>query len=463
MGIIQAPVSLASQVGVIPATRKMVTTDNLATVTAAGYLNSVNLEGFPLSTNDVIEAFYSYNVNTQTGSYAQFGVSISGTGVITLTELSNPGDVLLPVVSGDFATFNGTTGQIKDAGYLPSDPVKTKVVMATGAVIANHIATYTDTAGTVGKDAATAINGGNIQAGLSGTAGTLASFPATVTTGSLVLKAVSNTGDTITTVSNDAMGQASVVNIPDPVNAVGQFLIGATATPFVSGNFPKNSGTAGLMVDSGIAVSALATTSTAVLLTPGADQTITVHSLTVAQGDVVAGSSGHQGVVAAFPAGASAGRLVLSAIGNTGNTDVTISNAIMGQASVITIPDPGAATAKFLLDSGTQAMAAGSQLTLAKANGTEAANAVTASGNAGVITTSSLTTAGGATYAITWTNTHISATSVIGLTIQGGTNNATQNITFTCVPGSGTATLTIYNNTAATSLNGTILIGYTVF
>lgn len=106
-------------------------------------------------------------------------------------------------------------------------------------------------------------------------------------------------------------------------------------------------------------------------------------------------------------------------------------------------------------------MAAGSQIILAKANGTEAANAVTASGNAGVITTSSLTTAGAATYVITWTNTFITATSVIGLTIQGGTNT-TQDINFKVVPGAGTATLTIYNLTAATALNGTILIGYSV-
>lgn len=106
-------------------------------------------------------------------------------------------------------------------------------------------------------------------------------------------------------------------------------------------------------------------------------------------------------------------------------------------------------------------MASGTQVILAKANGTEAANAVTASGNAGVITTSSLSTAGGSSYAITWTNTKISSSSVINLTIMGGTNT-TENITLKATAGSGTSTLTIYNNTAATALNGTILIGYTV-
>lgn len=97
-----------------------------------------------------------------------------------------------------------------------------------------------------------------------------------------------------------------------------------------------------------------------------------------------------------------------------------------------------------------------------KVNGAESSNAVTASGGAGVITTSSLTTAGAGSYAITWTNSLITSTSGIALQIVGGTNTV-QNITMTCVPGSGTATLTIYNNTAATQLNGTILISYLVY
>lgn len=96
-----------------------------------------------------------------------------------------------------------------------------------------------------------------------------------------------------------------------------------------------------------------------------------------------------------------------------------------------------------------------------KANGTEAANAVTASGTAGIITTSSLTTAGGASYEITWTNTFITTSSIILLTIMGGTNT-TENITLKATAGASTSTLTIYNNTAATALNGTILIGYQV-
>lgn len=101
------------------------------------------------------------------------------------------------------------------------------------------------------------------------------------------------------------------------------------------------------------------------------------------------------------------------------------------------------------------------QIILAKANGTEAANAVTASGNAGFITTSALTTAAGATYSITWTNTKITATSVIGLTIQGGTNTVFS-VQFSCVAGAGSATLVIRNIGPTDALNGTIVIGYSV-
>lgn len=113
----------------------------------------------------------------------------------------------------------------------------------------------------------------------------------------------------------------------------------------------------------------------------------------------------------------------------------------------------------LLLNAGANTMASTASIVMGKANGTEAANAVTASAQSGVITTSSLTTAAASSYAITWTNTFISATSSIQLTLMGGTNTV-KNITLEATAGAGTSTLTIYNNSAATALDGTILIGY---
>ncbi len=98
--------------------------------------------------------------------------------------------------------------------------------------------------------------------------------------------------------------------------------------------------------------------------------------------------------------------------------------------------------------------------TIVKANQTEAANAVTASGGAGLITTSALTTGAGLTYVITWTNTYISSSSVILLQHMGGTN--TKDVTFKVVKGTGSATITINNVDLLAALDGTILIGYLV-
>jgi hypothetical protein len=334
--IYQYPMPIPVTNGNYPQFKFAVFGDNLATITAAGYLNSSSIQaGIPLSNADVIMALYSFNQQTVAGTFGIFTVNIAtSTGQITLSEWTGTSGVLLPT-------------------------------------IANHLATYTNTTGTLGEDAATAINGGNIQAGLSGTAGTIASYPATAARGSLILAAVANTGNTATTISNVAMGQASVISIPDPVAATADFLLAPAA--LVNNNLIKANGTTGLVADAGIVA-----------------------------------------------------------------TNVMQVNAVNTMSGV-------------------------GQIILVKVNGTEAGNAVTASGNSGVITTSALTTAGGANYAITWTNTQISTTSVVGLTIQGGSNNATNNITFKCVPGAGSATLTIYNNTAATALNGTLLIGYTVF
>jgi len=103
----------------------------------------------------------------------------------------------------------------------------------------------------------------------------------------------------------------------------------------------------------------------------------------------------------------------------------------------------------------------GTLKSVTKANGTEATNAVTASGLVGVITTSALTTAAAGSYAITWTNTLIAATSSIQLTLMGGTNTM-KNVQLQVVPGAGSAVVTIYNLSAASALDGTIILAYTV-
>ena len=458
-GIIQLPTQLAGTPGVYPNFKYMVTADNLATITTAGYLNAINLEGSPITTNDIIQVLYSYDPVTETGTYLPLAVSISN-GVITLIPTSNAGEVVLPT-------------------------------------IANHIATYVNTAGKLSEDPATAISGGNISAGYEGVAGGFLSYSGTLNKGYLYLKHVANASSYATQISNASMGQTSTFTIPDPATATANFAVAPAA--LVNNNLIKASGTAGLVADSGIAASSVPTFTSPTIANHIAVFTNTTGNLgedaatAINAGNIQAGLSGTAGTVASFPATGTNGSLIVAATNAGGAFNTTISNGTMAQSTVYTIPDVTAATGQFLVktaalvngnlvqasgtagvtvDSGIVAtavmqktavntMTGAGQIILAKANGTEAANAVTASGNAGVITTSALTTAGGGTYAITWTNTLITSTSVFSFCIQGGTNTV-QNITFTCVPGAGTATLTIYNNTAATQLNGTILIGYTV-
>lgn len=258
MSIVSYNVNAPMLQGIAPRIVQIISTDNLATVTAAGYLNGQGnvLQGLQLSNTDEVHMIYSYVASTNSGTFGVFIPSISA-GNITLVQWANPGDVLLPVVSGDFAVFNGTTGQIKDAGYLPSNALKTNVVMANAATVANHLMVSTDTAGTVGNRTGTAINDGSLQAGRDTVAGSLVSFPSTTTSGSLAVTAVANSGNFAGVISNVALGQASTWSLPDPANAAARVLVAATATPFVSGNLPKASGTGGLMVDSGIAAASI--------------------------------------------------------------------------------------------------------------------------------------------------------------------------------------------------------------
>jgi hypothetical protein len=128
MGILQLPMPLPAQIGILPATRKMVTTDNLATITTAGYLNAVNLESYPLAQTDTIECLYSFNTTTNAGTYGRFNVAIAN-GVITLSQTVTSGTVTVTgaVVSGNVPAFSGTTGGVVDSGI-----VATNVQLKTG-------------------------------------------------------------------------------------------------------------------------------------------------------------------------------------------------------------------------------------------------------------------------------------------------------------------------------------------
>lgn len=70
-------------------------------------------------------------------------------------------------------------------------------------------------------------------------------------------------------------------------------------------------------------------------------------------GNITSGSSGDAGTFISFPATAANGTLILQAVNAGGAFNTTIASGTIGQSSVITIPDPGAATSKFVLQDGT--------------------------------------------------------------------------------------------------------------
>lgn len=332
MGILSINTDSAGQSGVYPRRVKIVTTDSLATVTTAGYLNPITLEGYTIFNTDVLWIWYGAvgaagnpPQVTSPGTFGTFLPSISN-GTITLASWANPGDVLLPVVSGDFANFNGTSGQIYDAGYLPSNAAKTVVVMAGSAVQTTYIAKFVDITGTIDDTASIAINAGSIQAGLSGTLGSFIAYPTTAANGTFIWAAVGNTGNFNATFSPvSTLGQSSVYTAPDPASATARFLVGATATPFVSGNFPVASGTGGLMVDSGVAAT-------------------NIQNKT----NIKAGTTGNIGGAGAGPltitvAGLTTSSVVVASIATSSNT-VAVAKAVAGTGNfnILFTADPGA-------------------------------------------------------------------------------------------------------------------------
>lgn len=75
-------------------------------------------------------------------------------------------------------------------------------------------------------------------------------------------------------------------------------------------------------------------------------------SITATAGPITSGSSGDAGSFISFPATAANGTFIFEALNAGGAFNTTLRNSVMGQSSVISLPDPGAATANVLLDTG---------------------------------------------------------------------------------------------------------------
>ncbi len=137
----------------------------------------------------------------------------------------------------------------------------------------------------------------------------------------------------------------------------------------------------GLTISTGnFAVSAGTITSSGTITTSAGNIVVSAGTITssgaiqATAGNVSAGSSGNAGSLISFPATAANGTLIISALNAGGAFNTTIRNSTMGQSTVYSIPDVGAATG-FIVANATQGLM--KSVTAAAAAGGNAAQSFT--------------------------------------------------------------------------------------
>lgn len=174
-------------------------------------------------------------------------------------------------------------------------------------------------------------------------------------------------------------------------------------------------------------------------------------------GSIQAGVSGTAGTLISFPATAANGTLIISALNAGGAFNTTIRNSVMGQSSVISIPDPGAATANFLLNASASGQTISGGLTLSTGNlGVTLGNITAAAGNiaATLGSVSAGTTVTGGT-GVTATTGNVTASA--GNVVAGASGAAGTHISFPSTAANGTLILAAAN--AGGAFNTTISNG----
>lgn len=162
-------------------------------------------------------------------------------------------------------------------------------------------------------------------------------------------------------------------------------------------------------------------------------------------GVIQAGKNGSPGSFVSYPATEDKGYFQFAATAHSGDFAGALTNAPFGQESIVSIPDPGAATANVLL-----APAALVNGNLVKANGTEG---LIADAGARIIANTTDTYAGGGT-SNAFTATGLTSAAVGSAVIRTSTNAVsiakavpgtnTLTITFSADPGAGTTVDYIY-------------------
>jgi hypothetical protein len=98
----------------LPSIIYIYTNDTYAAVTATGYLNSAKQEGYTFSNNQMALVY-----TTDDGPvWLKVAITYSGASVlntvVSLAQLSSPGDVILPTTANAIAVFSDTAGTLTD-------------------------------------------------------------------------------------------------------------------------------------------------------------------------------------------------------------------------------------------------------------------------------------------------------------------------------------------------------------
>lgn len=162
MTLLQVTSNFTGEIGVKPRLVRVFSPDNYATVTSQNYLsNAQNQNIYSLQPTDFVAVTYN-------GGFGWFNPSFSD-GNITLVPTPTPGSSILPVISGNFTVFSGTTGLVEDLGFKPSSPSETNVIMQHGASVIANIPVYKDINGTLVDSGAAIISGVSTAWGGGGT------------------------------------------------------------------------------------------------------------------------------------------------------------------------------------------------------------------------------------------------------------------------------------------------------
>lgn len=268
MGLLNLERIQIGQVAVKPGSLKMLTTDSLATITTAGYLNGVGnqMSVVDLAPSDIIECLYNYNTQTDSGAFTFLRPSFSN-GVITLTSdagnealtnghifVGNASNVAADVAMSGDITINNTGVTAITAGAIVNADVNAAAAIAFSKLAAlpstqilvgsaGNVATAVNVTGdvTIGNTGVTAIAAGAIvNADVNAAAAIDYSKLATLATGSIL---AGNAGvPTATAVSGDAtIGATGVLTIAnDAITTVKILNANVTLAKLATGITPSH-------------------------------------------------------------------------------------------------------------------------------------------------------------------------------------------------------------------------------